>query len=54
MEYLNNEWTDITKTEPEENHSMVMIGLEITEDKIYMGGEDNDGYWKSYVYILDY
>jgi len=54
MEYQNSEWTDITKTDPEGNESWVMLGIEITEDKIYMGGESREEGWKDIVYILDY
>lgn len=49
MEYLNNEWTNITKIEPQDNQSQAMIGLELTEDKIYVGGD-----FDNYVYIIDY
>jgi len=53
MEYLNNEWSNITKTDPEDNECWVMLGIELTEDKIYMGGESKEG-WKDIVYILNY
>ena len=54
MEYFNNEWTNINKSEPDDNECYVMLGIEITENKIYMGGESYEEGWKDIVYIIDY
>jgi hypothetical protein len=54
MEYQNSTWDNITEVNPAGNECWVMLGIEITEDKIYMGGESIEEGWKDIVYILDY
>ncbi len=52
LEYLNNEWTNSRKIEPASNQCSNIAGIELTDDKIYMGGQGDD--YKDYVYMLEY